>query len=156
MAALTRWLLPASFALNVFLGAALLVHALRPDFGPPPPPPPPGKLVEKIAATLPPADAEILRQAFATLPEREGRPRGPEEFHRRLREALLAPNFDAEALRHSLAEGRAERDRFDLALEHALITAATAMSVEGRRKLADWRPPGPPRGGPGGPPPPRP
>lgn len=157
-----RWLLPASFALNVFLGVALAAHAFRPGFGPPPPPPKPDKLMERIAETLPPADAAILRSAFEQQRSRLDRFRDHrDDFPDRIRAALQADHFDAETLRRLLAEGRIRRDEFETALETLLVDAASVMSPEGRRKLADWRPlgrpPGPPPGPPpGGPPPPRP
>jgi len=154
MPAARRWLLPASFALNIFLAVALAAHALRPGFGPPPPPPKPDKLMERIAETLPPADAAILRRAFAEQKPGLDRFRDHrDDFPERVRRTLQADNFDADQLSRVLAEGRKRRDEFETALETLLVTAAAAMSPEGRRKLADWRPLGGPPGPPPGPPP---
>jgi hypothetical protein len=36
------------------------------------------------------------------------------------------------------------RDQIDDSIEAALVEAAGKMSAEGRRKLAEWRPPFPP------------
>jgi len=160
-----RIVLIGSLALNVFLGTVLVVHR------PPPPngPPSPARIAEKIAETLPPADAAALREAVARhQAEIEA---GFRIFHAtpdRVRAALADPAFDPEALRPIFEEGRAGHDRTDQAIADLVIEATRAMSAEGRATLARWRPPPPPVFhppedappppdgllGPGGPPPP--
>ncbi|WP_096701864.1 periplasmic heavy metal sensor [Magnetospirillum sp. 15-1] len=158
---LSRWALPVSLALNVFLGTVLVMR----EPGPPPRgpgggPPSPLHLVERMAADLPPADAAILRTAARR------RAQEVEYQHsiwigvpQRVGTALAAPDFDPEALRAVLAEGRRAHRAEDDAIAEVIIEAASAMSAEGRHAIARWRPPHPSRGGPppqgDGPPPPR-
>lgn len=144
MPPLSRWGLPASFALNLFLAGMVASRLLAPDF--PPPPPPPERMVEEIAATLPVADAAILRQVFAAHAAalEEGhrqRRRTPE----RVRAVLAADPFDVAALRAAFAEGRDAFAALDRALEAAVVEAAEQMSSDGRHRLAEWVPPRPPR-----------
>jgi uncharacterized membrane protein len=143
---ISRWLLPVSLSLNVFLAVAMAVQLTSsPGFGPPPPRPRPDRIAEEIAATMTPADGDILREVFASHAPQLAR--GPESFHAlqdRIRQVMTAPTFDAEALRAVFAEGRQGRTAMDDAVEASLIEAATRLSPEGRRKLGEWRP-GPPR-----------
>ncbi len=137
-----RWLLPVSLSLNVFLAVAMAVHLTSsPGFGPPPPLPRPDRIAEEIAATMSPADGDILRQVFASRAPQLAK--GPASFHALqdgIRQVMAAPTFDAEALRAVFAEGRRGRASMDDAVEASLIEAATRLSPEGRRKLGEWRP----------------
>ena len=146
--ALTKWLLPLSLALNVFLGALIVTHFGPPHFRPPPPPNP-AEMADRMAESLSPADAQVLRQAFAKVapPSALG---DPGAFHTRLRAALEAPSFDAEALRRDFAGMSEAHAVFDEQMAAAIIEAAAKMSPEGRRKLANGHGPG------FGPPPPPP
>ncbi|AVM76299.1 periplasmic heavy metal sensor [Magnetospirillum gryphiswaldense] len=138
-----RFVLPASLALNAFLVGMAVTLWLRPAL--PPPPPRPDAIIAEMAAMLPAADADILRASFAARAPRLGdRPHNRAETFERIRNALRAESFDAQALATIFAEGRQNRDRIDDSIETALIDAAGKMSTEGRRKLADWRPPFPP------------
>ncbi len=145
---LSRWALPVSLALNVFLGTVLVMR----EPGPPPRgpgggPPSPLHLVERLAGELPPADAAILRAAV-------GRRSQEVEYHHRVwmgmpervGTALAAPNFDPETLRAVLAEGRQAHRAEDDAIAEVIIEATSAMSAEGRQAIARWRPPHPPGG----------
>lgn len=137
-----RWLLPASLAVNAFLAGVVVTQWFGPRF---PPPPRPERMIEDMAATLPAADAAILRQSFAArAPDLGQRPRNREDMFERIRAALKAEPFDAQAMTVIFRDGRAVRDAIDDSIEQALIEAAGKMSGEGRRKLADWRPPFPP------------
>jgi uncharacterized membrane protein len=154
---LTRWLLPASLAINVFLATVLVVH--RPSFPPPPPRPHPAEIAARIAATLPPADGEILRQAVAA--HADDMERGHHLQHTvpdKVRAVLAAPTLDRAALEAALVEHRLAHQTLDDALAAMITEAATRMSDEGRHKLAQWQPPPPPGAPPGmfgppGPPP---
>jgi uncharacterized membrane protein len=151
---LSRWALPASLALNVFLATVLFMR--EPGFppgGPGGPPPSPLHLAERLAADLPAADAAVVRAAV--------RPRAQEVEYQwrvwagvpeRVRTVLSAPDFDAEALRTILAEGSRAHYTVDEIISHVILEAASAMSAESRQAIARWRPPYPPKGGP---PPPR-
>ncbi|MBI5163593.1 MAG: periplasmic heavy metal sensor [Magnetospirillum sp.] len=145
MPPLPRWVLPASFALNLFLAGMVASRLLAPDF-PPPPPPPPERMVAEIAATLPAADGAILRQVFAA--HAAALEEGHRQRHRtpeRVRAVLAADPFDAAALRAAFAEGRAAFTAQDRALEAAIVDAAEKMSTDGRHRLAEWAPPRSPR-----------
>lgn len=152
---LSRWALPASLALNVFLGTVLVMREPWPPHRPPPGGPPgPLGIVERLAGELPPADAAILRQAMARRgQEIEYQWRVWNGTPERVTTLLAAPGLDAAALRAALDEGRNAHGAVDAAVAEIVMEAATAMSAEGRHAVARWRPPGPPRNGP--PPPPR-
>ncbi|MEI6556916.1 MAG: periplasmic heavy metal sensor [Rhodospirillaceae bacterium] len=140
-----RWGLPLSLAFNVFLIAVIGVHEWHRPHGPPGP----GRMMEDIARSLPEADAAILRQRFAAEPLLRTPFRDGRDMMTPVREAMRAEPFDPAALEAAFGGLHQDRSRFDQALERALITAATAMSPEGRRRLADHRgPPGPPPGPP--------
>lgn len=147
---LNRWFLPLSLALNVFLGTVIFTHYPRgPHFGPPPP----NEIAQRIAETLPPGDGAILMEVFAAhLAEFEQSHQIQGEAPSRIRAALAAPVFSADALRAAFDINRAARQMIDDALAATLIESASRMSPEGRARLAKWEPPRPPPGGP----PPRP
>jgi uncharacterized membrane protein len=159
---LSRWALPASLAFNVFLGTVLVMR----EAGPPHRPPPGGPhgplgIVERMAEELPAADAAILRRSVAKRSQEiEYQWRVWNGTPERATTLLAAPSLDADALRAALDEGRNAHAAVDVAVTEVIMEAATAMSPEGRHAVARWRPPGPPRRGPGGPdggppPPPR-
>lgn len=138
-----RWLLPASLAVNAFLGGLMFSQWQKPDI---PPPPRPERMIEEMAEALPKADAAILRQSFAARAANlQQRPRSPEEMFLKIGAALKADPFDPQALAAIFRDGRKTRDAIDDSIEAALVDAATKMSAEGRHKLADWHP-RPPRG----------
>lgn len=158
---LSRWALPVSLAINVFLGTVLVMREPGPPHRPPGGAPPgPLSIVERLAGELPPADAEILRRAVAgRSQEIEYRWRVWNGVPERVTTLLAAPDLDFAALRIILDEGRAAHAAVDAAVAEVIMEVTSAMSPEGRHTVARWRPPGPPRGGPlpmdGGPPPPR-
>jgi len=132
-----KWLLPVSLAINVFLGAAVVTHFLHHRPLHPPGPPDPVEMAEHMAESLPPADALVLRQAFAArAPTMREILLGDAAFHSRLRTVLEAPEFDAAAMRATLADADKVHVAFGEAMGAAMIDAAGKMSPEGRRKLA--------------------
>lgn len=141
------WLLPASLALNVFL-IVLLAVGLRPHlFGPGPwPPPPPHEMANRMAEGLPLKDGAILREAFAA---RAGEFERADAVHRalpeRVRAILRAEPLNLSALAAAFNEASEARASMDRALSAAMMEASGKMSPEGRRALAEWAPPGPPR-----------
>ncbi len=141
----SRWWLPLSLSVNVFLAALIAAHFLFRPSGPPPPPPPPEWIVERIAESLPPADGEVLRQAFARhAHDLENAHQMGRKNIDQILAALTAPTFDADALRALFAQGHVERDRMENIVEEIVVEAVGAMSVEGRQKLPQWFPPPPP------------
>lgn len=141
------WLLVASLALNVYFGAVVGTHFFRDPRGPGPGPGPgrPGMMILDMAGSLPEPDARILRQAYeahkSQFPDEPGQPRGFE----RMREILAADPFDLEAFLKEESEFRANRAREGAVIGTILAEALPKMSDEGRKRLADHRPPPPPR-----------
>jgi len=135
----SRWLLLASLALNLFFigiaGSTVARHWLakpvdRSDAG----------RFERIAATLPAADAERLRAVFAA--QRTAIETGRQTIGEKqdgIRVALRKEPFDAATLQTAMAQSRAARENFYQLLQGVISTAAAQMSPQGRNKLADWR-----------------
>lgn len=133
------WLLIASLALNVFLGAAMGTHFFRG----PKPPPRPGTIILDMAEALPEADARILRQAYDARRselEVDNSRRGFEEMH----QALSAEPFDPAAFLQVTGEFRARQDHMHRVTSEILADALPRLSPEGRKRLAEFRPPPPP------------
>jgi uncharacterized membrane protein len=132
-------LLVVSLAVNLFsLGGWATIMLSRPRF-----PPPPHGMIERVAAELSPADAAILRQAFAPIDDAAMTAR----THRdRVELALRAEPFDRTALVEALQQETSGREAFARQLGDALVHAAEHMSPDGRRTLARamLRPPLPP------------
>jgi len=162
-----RWWPALSLAVNIFFVTVLVVHWLGGPPGPPPRggpggpggPPSPLSVIEWIARDLSEADRQALHQAVAEQGiTNASRPPSFEKLLERIRQTLRAEPFDPAALAAVLKDGLDVRDVFDQAVSRAIVAGASAISPEGRRKLADWRPPRPHfrglPGEPGGPPPP--
>ena len=141
---MTRVFIPLSLALNVFLVFVVATSLDRGRDGPPPPPP--LAMIERMAGHLPPADAAILRKALAAhesaMKESDVALRS---VPNRVRAALEATPFDADALRAAFAEGRTARGRMDDVFETVFVEAVSHMSDAGRAALGAWEPPPPPR-----------
>ena len=139
-----RWLLIASLALNLFfigtVGALALRHYVlaaqpaateRPRTA--------AARIERLAAPLPPADAEKLRATFrARASEAEDARAALNRAFERIQAALRNEPFDPAQLRAALAEVRATRPAYELVMQEIYLAAAGAMSPEGRARLADW------------------
>lgn len=140
---LLPWALLLSLAVNVFLLSAFLA---RPDHPMPPPPRNPISMLESMAERLPPADGAILRAAIAAETQKSGqlpddRPPGPG----RLQTAMAADPFDAEKFRQEAQAMNNERLAVSEAMTRIFLDALPRMSAEGRRRVADFRPPPPPQ-----------
>jgi uncharacterized membrane protein len=136
-----RWpwyLLVASLAGNMLLIGAFTAHFFHP------PPPPPGlshgmkRLVERASDILPPADAQILRRAFdaergalALMDDNQ------DAMRQRLRDAVRATPFDAEALRNALDAARTTDLELRRRVDSKVVEVLSQLSDEGRRRLAD-------------------
>ena len=136
-----RWLLLGSLALNLFFIGVAVALAVRP------PPPPPHRdrdvlvRAERIAETLPPADADILRnQLKANRNAIEQSHAAYLSARDAIRATLRQEPFDAQAMRTAMANERAARETFSLTIQGTFATAAEKMSSAGRQALADWRP----------------
>lgn len=137
----TRTLLLGSLILNVFLIGLALALFWQPFAAPVTPPDRSlAARIDQLAATLPPADAQILRTEFsAKLGEIEGAREAYRVALDGTRGPLKAAPFDAETARQSLLVARQKRSAIDETLSVALVAAAARMSANGRDKLAAWR-----------------
>jgi len=140
----SRWLLIGSLALNLFFVGTLVSLAARAYMLPAQPaaterPRTAAARIERLAGPLPSADAAKLRAAFRV---RESSAEGARDALNKAYEgaqaALRTEPFDPAALRAALAEARAARPAYDQVMQDILLTGASAMSVEGRKRLADW------------------
>lgn len=136
----TRWLLLGSLALNLFFIGIAVAMAVRA------PAPPTWDRnvfvrVERLAATLPVADADHLRGGIDSkrqaLETAQNQYRAAQDD---IRQALRAEPFSAEGLRAAMARTRAMRQNFDQILQGVFADAAEKMSPAGRKAVADWPP----------------
>jgi uncharacterized membrane protein len=143
----SRSVLLVSLALNLFIlgvGGALAVRHFMPGGSTTPPEPARSAAarIDRLAATLPGADAEILRAEFRA---RETSVEAANTKYRaaqdRIRSALRAEPFKADAMRAAMAETRTARYALSVALEDVIVSAAAKMSSEGRHRFAEWTPP---------------
>ncbi len=140
-----RALLLASLALNLFFvgaaGALLVRHSLAPPAAPAVIDRSAAGRIERLAATLPDADARTLRETFradtAHVEAAQADYRASQEV---VRAALRREPFDTERLRAAMGQSRAARQKFDESLQNLIASAAARMSAAGRSKLADWPP----------------
>jgi uncharacterized membrane protein len=136
----SRWLLLGSLALNLFfIGVALAIAVRAPAaptwdrnvF----------VRVERIAATLPPVDADLLRGQINAnrqlIEDTQAKYRAAQD---EIRATLRRAPFDVEALRAAMAKTRAARQDFDRVIQGVFAFAASQMSPAGRSALADWPP----------------
>lgn len=134
-----RGLLFASLAVNLFLLGVVTAVYLNPVLNDP------AKVdrsaagrIERIAVTLAPADAEVLRTEFrsqaAAIEAARDKVDAAQET---VRDALGAEPFDGAALRAAMALSREARRTFFTGLNDVVASAAAGMSPDGRARLAD-------------------
>ena len=135
----SRWLLLGSLALNLFfvgVAAAMFIRAPAPAWD--------RNVfvrVERVAATLPPADADLLRTRInANYAAIEDAQNSYQTARDSIRATLRQDPFDAEAMRSAMAKTRAARQTFDQTIQGVFAGAAPQMSSAGRHALADWPP----------------
>jgi uncharacterized membrane protein len=136
----SRWLLLGSLALNLFFFGVAVAMAVRA-------PAPPAYdrnvfvRVERLAATLPPADADLLRGQIQAnrgiIEDAQTKYRTAQD---EIRLALRREPFDAAAMRAAMTQTRAARQNFDQVIQGVFAGAASQMSSAGRQALADWPP----------------
>jgi uncharacterized membrane protein len=138
----SRWLLLGSLALNLFFVGVAVAMAIR---APAPPPrwnPNVFVRVERLAATLPPADADILRGAIQA--NHDAIESAQTKYHTardHIHEALRQDPFKIDDLRAAMAETRAARQNFDQVIQGVVAGVAAEMSSAARHAVADWRNP---------------
>jgi uncharacterized membrane protein len=136
----SRWLLLGSLALNLFFVGVVLAIAIRA----------PASSswdrsifvrVERLAATLPPADADLLRGRIngsrGAIEEAQSNYRAAQEM---TRDTLRQDPFDPAAMQAAMAKSRAARQNFDQVVQGVFAGTAAQMSSAGRHALADWPP----------------
>jgi uncharacterized membrane protein len=136
----SRWLLLGSLALNLFfVGAAVAISIRAPAT--------PAwdrnvfVRVERIATTLPPADADLLRgQIKANRQAIEDTQTKYRTAQDSIRVSLRQAPFDPAAMREAMAKTRAARQNFDQTIQGVFASVAAQMSGAGRHALADWPP----------------
>ncbi len=139
-----HWLLLGSLALNlIFVGAAGAV-AFR--YSSPVPLATVARIdhslagrIDRIANSLPPADAQIMLAQLRADTEKVASAQADLRLSQEdVRKSLRAQPFDAGAMRTAMAANRGARENFDQVLHDMIASAASKMSVVGRTKLADW------------------
>lgn len=138
----SRWLLLGSLALNLFFVGVALAMAIRAPAPPPRWDPNVFVRVERLAATLPAADATLLRGAVQAnrtmIDEAQSRYHAARD---RIHATLREDPFKVEDLRAAMAETRAARQSYDQVIQRVFADVAAEMSPAGRRAVADWRSP---------------
>lgn len=136
----SRGLLLGSLALNLFFIGIAVALAVR---APTPPTWDRDVFVrtERLAATLPPVDADLLRgqmKAQHGLIETAQNKyfAARESIHKTLRQTP----FSQDALRAAMAGTRAARQAYDVVIQGVFASAAARMTPAGRKALADWPP----------------
>jgi uncharacterized membrane protein len=137
----SRWLLLGSLALNLFFVGILAAMAIRS-------PAPPSRWdpdvfvrVDRLAATLPQADAELLRGAFQRNHDRVADAQNAYYAARRqIHETLRQDPFKVDDMRAAMARMRAARQAYDQVVQDVFTGAAIEMSSAARHAVADWRP----------------
>ncbi|SRR5271155_1337388 len=139
-----RWLLLGSLALNLFFVGAAGAVALR--YSSPVPLATVTRIdhslaarFNRIAATLPPADAQVMRTQLRVEAQKVASAQADLRLSQdEMRKSLRAEPYDPDAMRLAMAENRTARDNFDQVLHDMIAAAAAKMSIVGRTKLAEW------------------
>ena len=139
-----RWLLLCSLTLNLFFAGAAGAVALR--YSSPVPLATIAHIdhglasrLDRIAESLPPADAEFLRTQLRGDAEKVASAQADLRLSQEdVRKSLRAEPFDAGVMRTAMAENRTAHENYDQVLHDMIASAAAKMSVVGRTKLADW------------------
>ena len=140
----SRWLLLGSLALNLFfvgVAVAMAIRAPAPRWDPDV-----FVRVERLSATLPPADADILRGAYQANHDRiAGAQAAYQDGRRSIHTILRQDPFKIEDLRDAMAKTRAARQAVDQAVQSVFADTVVKLSPAARHAVADWRPVSPKR-----------
>lgn len=133
-----RWLLFGSLALNLFFVGFAVAMYVRQS---------PvvnrsiSTRIERLAATLPGPDAEILRRNYQANRVAVDDTRATYDTSRNAVQAALRHEpFDAAAMRAAMAQASAARQNFNQLLQDIVVAASSEMSQSGRNRLADYPP----------------
>lgn len=135
----SRWLLLGSLAFNLFFVGVAIAMAIRA--------PAPSAWdrnvfvrVERMSATLPAADAELVRgqmQAHhAAIADAQDRYYAAREA---IRATFRQNPFKADDMRTAMAKTRAARQNYDQVIQDVFAELVEKMTPAGRHALADWR-----------------
>jgi uncharacterized membrane protein len=136
----SRWLLLGSLALNLFFVGVALAMAIRAPAPPPRWDPNVFVRVDRLAATLPAADASVLKGMIAA--NHAAIESTQDKYHAardEIRATLRQNPFKVADMRAAMAKSRAARQNFDLEIQGVFADAAAKISPAGRLALADWR-----------------
>jgi uncharacterized membrane protein len=137
----SRWLLLGSLALNLFFVGVAAAMAIRGPAAPPRWDPDVFVRIERLAAILPPADADTLRGAFAADHQKIADAQNAYYDARRdIHGTLRQDPFKVDDMRAAMAKMRAARQDYDREIQGVFAGAAVKMSSAGRHAVADWRP----------------
>jgi len=136
----SRWLLLGSLALNLFfvgIAIAMAVRAPAPSYW--------DRNVfvriERLAATLPPADADIVRgEVNANRARIESAQTAYHTAQDLSHEVLREEPFDVETMRAAMAKTRAARLTSDQTVQDVFAIIAAKISPAGRQAMANWPP----------------
>ena len=136
----SRWLLLGSLALNLFfigIAIAMAVRAPAPSYW--------DRNVfvriERLAATLPPADANTLRgEVNANHAPIESAQTAYHTAQDHIREVLRQEPFNVETLRAAMAKTRTARLTSDQTVQDVFAVIAAKISPAGRQAMANWPP----------------
>ena len=136
----SRWLLLGSLALNLFfigVALAMVIRAPAPSYWDPNV----FVRVERLAKTLPPADADILRRQIsanhAAINEAQTKYHSARQH---IHDVLRQEPFDVESMRAATAQTRAARLNFDQTIQGVFADIAAEITPAGRQALANWPP----------------
>ena len=95
--------------------------------------------MERLAATLPPADGQIIRAAMDA--NHDAIAKAQSAYHKArddIRATLRQDPFKLEAMRAAAAKASAARQAYYELIQGVFADAAAKMSSAGRHALADW------------------
>ena len=129
----TRWLLLASLCVNVALATYVGVQWSRPGWTPAAMP---LRMIERVAARLPPEDAEILWRIYRSK-ESEMQPLQEDYVRSLLRTTRLAgqAELDKDALGAAVKDTREKRVKIGDAVIGLFVEMLEQISPKGRRQL---------------------
>jgi uncharacterized membrane protein len=134
-----RWLLLGSLALNLFFVGVAVAMAIRT--------PAPSAWdrnvfvrVERMSATLPQADANLLRSRMqehhAAIEDAQNKYYAARD---EIRATFRQDPFKPDDMRAAMAKTRAARQNYDQVIQGVFADLIEKMSPAGRHALADWR-----------------
>jgi len=135
-----RWLLLGSLALNLFFVGVAVAMAIRAPAPSPRWDPDVFVRVERLSATLPQADADLLRGAFQANHDRIAAAQSAYADARRgIHETLRQDPFQVDDMREAMTKTRAARQALDQTIQSVFADTAVKMSSAARHAIADWR-----------------